>query len=119
MYVQVPAFIDFLHSWRCRHSHMFDCMLQLGYEMAQHDYWSPQDLQLLTAWVSDLSALGYEPPALLPRAAGAKGAAAESPAAVQVSCLAALPRQATGCTGQHCILIIAPALLVHRSNGRR
>jgi hypothetical protein len=69
MYVQVPAFIDFLNSWRCQHSHMYDCMLQLGYDMAVHDYWSPQDLALLTAWVHDLAALGYQPPDLVPWAA--------------------------------------------------
>jgi hypothetical protein len=66
MYVQVPHLIDFLHNWRCQHSHMYDCMLQLGYDMAVNDFWSPQDLALLTAWVHDLAALGYQPPELKP-----------------------------------------------------
>jgi hypothetical protein len=87
MYVQVPAFIDFLSTWQCRHSHMYDCMLQLGYDMAQHNYWSPQDLALLTAWVHDLAALGYEPPALLPRGEAEAAGSAASAAQVRRSLL--------------------------------
>jgi hypothetical protein len=81
---QVPAFIDFLSSWQCHHSSMFDCMLQLGYDMARHSYWAPQDLQLLAAWVHDLAALGYEPPALVPRGQAEIIAAAAAASTAQV-----------------------------------
>lgn len=47
MYLQAELLVDYLGTWQCQHSHMFDCMLQLGHDLVQNDFWGPADLPLL------------------------------------------------------------------------
>jgi hypothetical protein len=62
LYVQSHALIEFLLDWKCDHQNLFDCMLQLGYDMAVHNYWSAHDVDALRIWIEDLWDLGYAPP---------------------------------------------------------
>jgi len=89
MYVQVPGLVDFLTAWRCRFSQMFDCMLQLGADMAAANYWGWKDVELLEAWVLDLAALGYKPPPLTPRPPSAMPGLKSAPAAAVSTAAAA------------------------------
>jgi hypothetical protein len=61
LYTQAHVLVDFLQAWSCDHTNLFDCMLQLGYDMARHGFWSALDVRTLTTWIESLLALGYAP----------------------------------------------------------
>lgn len=64
MYIQSSSLVDYLMAWMCPYNHIYDCMLKLTWDMAQEGYWPPSEVEMMTAWIHDLAAIGYKPPNL-------------------------------------------------------
>ena len=64
MYQDMGRLVKFLHSWECNAPSLFPCMIRLADDMALNKFWLKRDADVISAWVADLTTLGYVPPAL-------------------------------------------------------
>ena len=64
LYVKSGSLLKFLRSWKCNELHFFTCVSKLTKDMAANSYWKSEESDILDAWLSDLSSLGYSPPAM-------------------------------------------------------
>jgi hypothetical protein len=65
--LQADALTGFLRSWTCAYDSLPDCMLELSYDMAAAGFWPSSNVALMSDWVHDLAAVGYDMPALAAR----------------------------------------------------
>ena len=64
IYMNMGRYINFLSKWKCNKLFLFDCMTQLTEDLVIMGFWSKRDLEVVNAWVTDLSTIRYAPPAL-------------------------------------------------------
>lgn len=62
LYVKAEKLIRFLIEWESHANNIPDRIVQLAQGMADNEFWKQGDAELVKAWVSDLSAVGYEFP---------------------------------------------------------
>lgn len=92
LYMSARDLVSLLLTWRSDEAAFFDRVLALSRAMAAGGFWGHKDVELTAAWLSDLIAVGYEPPPLRPAAADG-GTVLETrtfvPKALETSTLAA------------------------------
>lgn len=64
LYSNMGRYINFLSKWKCSKLFFFDCITELTQDLVVMGFWSKRDLELVRAWVTDLAAVNYAPPAL-------------------------------------------------------
>ena len=66
LYRDVGRYISVLNRWECDSDaqFMFDCISQLSRYLVTEGFWISQDADMVDAWLSDLSSVGYVPPTL-------------------------------------------------------
>lgn len=63
LYEQATPFVRFLRNWGSCKATLFERMVDLAEAMEVARYWDHTDVALMKAWIEDLKALGYQPPA--------------------------------------------------------
>jgi len=76
LYRDVGRYISVLSRWECGEDaqFMFDCISRLSRHLVSEGFWTSRDADMVDAWLSDLSSIGYVPPPL--SAAAGSGIAA-------------------------------------------
>lgn len=64
LYHLSSSLVEYLVNWKSNKAHFFDRVLQLSQDMAEKDFWRPDDALLVRYWLEDLIAIGYQPPLL-------------------------------------------------------
>ena len=66
MYRDVGRYISALNQWECDDAtqFMFDCVSKLSRHLVAEGFWTSRDADMVDAWLSDLSSIGYVPPPL-------------------------------------------------------
>lgn len=66
LYRDVERYISVLSQWECDKETqlMFDCVAKLSRHLVSEGYWNSRDADMVDAWLSDLSSIGYVPPPL-------------------------------------------------------
>ena len=65
LYNDSRRFVQFLLNWRPPpKANLFARIQDLGHKMAAEGFWKKEDALLMQAWLSDLQAIGYAPPAI-------------------------------------------------------
>jgi len=66
LYRDVGQYISVLNKWECDDGtqFMFDCILKLSRHLVGEGFWTSRDADMVDAWLSDLSSVGYVPPPL-------------------------------------------------------
>ena len=64
MYQDMGRLVKFLTNWKCNEPSLFRCMTRLAEDMASNQFWLKRDADVISAWVADLTNLGYVPPGL-------------------------------------------------------
>jgi len=66
LYRDVGRYISALNQWECDDGtqFMFDCISKLSRHLVTEGFWTSQDADMVDAWLSDLSSIGYVPPPL-------------------------------------------------------
>eukprot|EP00240_Pyramimonas_obovata_P001512 CAMPEP_0118934862 /NCGR_PEP_ID=MMETSP1169-20130426/14324_1 /TAXON_ID=36882 /ORGANISM="Pyramimonas obovata, Strain CCMP722" /LENGTH=495 /DNA_ID=CAMNT_0006877811 /DNA_START=38 /DNA_END=1525 /DNA_ORIENTATION=- len=62
MYTQAGKLVAYLRAWECGKPTLFDCAIKLTHDMAVEGYWGATDVEIMTAWLTDLYELGVENP---------------------------------------------------------
>lgn len=62
LYEQSTSFVRFLRNWGSCNPSLSGRMIELAVALEAAHYWDSRDVDLMKAWVKDLSALGYEWP---------------------------------------------------------
>ena len=66
LYNDSRRFVQFLLDWQPpSKANLFERIRDLGHKMAEEGFWRKEDALLMEAWLSDLQAIGYEPPAIV------------------------------------------------------
>ena len=65
LYGKAGKLVDFLAAWQSTATSLPQRMLELADAMAAAKFWGVQDVALMKAWVTDLSAAGYKFPPVL------------------------------------------------------
>jgi len=66
LYRDVGRYISALNQWECDEGtqFMFDCVSKLSRHLVSEGFWTSRDADMVDAWLSDLSSIGYVPPPL-------------------------------------------------------
>jgi len=66
LYRDVGRYISVLSRWHCSPGaqFLFDCVSELCHHLVSEGFWTSRDADMVDAWLSDLSSIGYAPPAL-------------------------------------------------------
>ena len=66
LYRDVGRYISVLNRWECDSNtqFMFDCISKLSRHLVAEGFWTLRDADMVDAWLSDLSSVGYVPPLL-------------------------------------------------------
>jgi len=66
LYRDVGQYISALNRWECdsETEFMFDCISKLSRHLVTEGFWTSRDADMVDAWLSDLSSIGYVPPPL-------------------------------------------------------
>lgn len=66
LYRDVGRYITALDRWECDEDtdFMFDCVSKLSRHLVTEGFWTSRDADMVDAWLSDLSSIGYVPPPL-------------------------------------------------------
>ena len=66
LYRDVGRYISVLNNWECddEAQFMFDCVSKLSRHLVTEGFWISRDADMVDAWLSDLSSVGYVPPPL-------------------------------------------------------
>jgi hypothetical protein len=62
IYDTIYEYANFLRDWKCTQTTFFACVSKLSWALVDKGYWHREDGDILEAWLSDLSMIGYEPP---------------------------------------------------------
>lgn len=65
LYNKAGLLVDFLGNWESEAPSLPERMFDLAQSMADAGFWGQSDSMLMKAWVADLSAIGYEFPAII------------------------------------------------------
>ena len=66
LYNDSRRFVQFLLNWQPpSKANLFERIRDLGHKMAEEGFWKKEDALLMDAWLSDLQAIGYKPPAIV------------------------------------------------------
>jgi hypothetical protein len=79
IYDTIYEYANFLRDWKCTQTTFFACVSKLSWALVDKGYWHREDGDILEAWLSDLSMIGYEPP---PMSGGDRSKASCRPAAL-------------------------------------
>ena len=61
----INKLVDLLLKWKCSKSKFYECVVELTKLMSDNNYWNTHEVSSVTKWVSDLTALGYQEPAII------------------------------------------------------
>jgi len=67
LYHNVSRYLLALNRWQCYDAEaqfMFDCVSGLSRHLVAEGFWTSRDADMIDAWLSDLSSVGYVPPPL-------------------------------------------------------
>ena len=66
LYRDVGRYISALNQWKCddETQFMFDCISKLSRHLVSEGFWTSRDADMVDAWLTDLSSIGYVPPPL-------------------------------------------------------
>lgn len=70
LYHGVGNYIKELTRWKCSKQTFFDCVSELSHDLVVAGLWKSRDAEIVDAWIADLSALGYQPPEMIPETSG-------------------------------------------------
>ena len=62
--LRMGELLESLSAWQCSRMHFFSCVSDLARHMVAGGFWQQLDVDVVEAWLQDLSALGYIPPSL-------------------------------------------------------
>lgn len=65
MYHGIGQYIKKLNEWQCEEISFYECVKELSQELVNAGFWKSQDVDVIDAWISDLSSIGYQEPEMI------------------------------------------------------
>ena len=63
-FLRMGELLESLRGWQCSRMHFFSCISDLAHHLVSGGFWQQSDVDIVDAWLLDLSGLGYIPPSL-------------------------------------------------------